>query len=73
MLYTLNLLKKLNAKEAGDKSTTMKMLVYWVTYIFSGVVMEWTPLHMIPGTCSIRILGLAGLLSPKVDLKEIIY
>lgn len=73
MLYTLNLLKTLNAKEAGDKSATMKMLVYWVTYIVSGVVIEWTPLHMVPGACSIRVLVLAGLLSPKVDLKDLIY
>lgn len=73
MLYSLSLLRTLNAKEPGDNSATMKMLVYWVIYIVSGAVMEWTPLHMIPGTCSIRILGLAGLLSPKVDLKDIIY
>jgi hypothetical protein len=73
MLYTLQLLKTLNSKEAVDKSATMKMLVYWVTYIVSGVVMEWTPLHLVPGTCSIRIIGLAGLLSPKVELKDIIY
>ena len=73
MLYTLSLLRTLNAKEAVDKTALLKMLVYWVTYIVSGVLMEWTPLHMVPGACSIRVLGLAALLSPKVDLKDIIY
>lgn len=73
MLYTLNLLRALNAKEAVDKTALLKMLVYWVTYIVSGVMMEWTPLHMVPGACSIRVLGMAALLSPKVDLKDIIY
>jgi len=51
-----------------------KMLVYWITYVVTGVVLEWTPLGwLIPAIWSVRTIGLAGILSPKTDWKSIIY
>jgi hypothetical protein len=70
-LRTLNLLKKLNeGKHAEVKTEILKMMIYWVTYVVSGLLIEWVPLA---GLWSIRVIVLAAALNPKIDWKNLIY
>ena len=46
------------------------MMIYWVTYVVSGLLIEWVPLA---GLWSIRVIVLAAALNPKIDWKNLIY
>ena len=49
------------------------MMTYWISFIISGLILEWTPLKLVPGLWHLRVIVLALLLSPAYNLKKTIY
>ncbi len=74
IFYSLSLLDSLREPEDSKKVALLKMLVYWIIYIVSGLMLDWTPLgYLIPGIWHMRTIGLILVLNPKTDWKDAIY